>query len=64
VLARQLAEQERQNDHREAAERFDDQARVADQYSEIIQKTLLRGTDPLASPAYDQAGGRAPCSRC
>ncbi len=62
VLARQLAEQERGRSNWAAAERFDEESRRAQQYSDSIQRYLLGGTDgpfgPLGkAPAPGGQGG-------
>ena len=49
ILARQLAGRDRQSGHTELAQRFEEEARVAEQSGALIQQYLLegtRGTDP------------------
>lgn len=48
ILSRQLAATARGHGELEAAERFDDQARVAEQYGELIRQYLLSGPNAPA----------------
>jgi two-component system chemotaxis response regulator CheB len=56
VLARQLAARERQHGHAEAAERFEEQANLAERYGAVIQQYVLHGqetppgTQPIPPP--------------
>ena len=51
VLCRQLAAAERQGGKTATAERFEEQARVAERYSQLIQQYLLNGKEPVAGGA-------------
>jgi two-component system, chemotaxis family, protein-glutamate methylesterase/glutaminase len=59
TLSRQLAARERQRGNLATAERFDDQARTADEYGQLIQKHVLNGKIPDAPPLDPGAEGAA-----
>lgn len=50
VLARQLSGKARENGRADSAERFEDEARLAERYSGLIQQYLSQGTDFGAAP--------------
>jgi two-component system chemotaxis response regulator CheB len=52
VLARQLAARERERGNLAAAERFEDEARVAERYGELIHERVLK-TLPTPAPPGD-----------
>jgi two-component system chemotaxis response regulator CheB len=66
LLARQLAARERVLGNPAAAERFDDQARLADQYAQLIEEKLLKAPPgpgaeqptPLPPPPGAEPAGR------
>ena len=57
VLARQLAATARERGDAQSVERFEDQARVAERYSALIQQYLLNGQETPPVPGEGAAGG-------
>jgi two-component system chemotaxis response regulator CheB len=54
VLSRQVAAQERSRGNTKSAERFEEEAAVAEQYSDVIRQLLLQG---MSRPPLPPAGG-------
>jgi two-component system chemotaxis response regulator CheB len=60
VLARQLANRDRQAGNAQSAGRFEEEGQLAERYGGLIQEYLLRGlNDPQAAPAGEGADIRA-----
>src|SRR5205085_2070452 len=68
VLSRQLATRDRKGGNSESAERFEEQARLAEHYALLIQQFILHGDRPpapaqpiptiQAPPSAEEAGAR------
>jgi two-component system chemotaxis response regulator CheB len=57
ILARQLAAQERQRNNSAAAEKFEEAARLAERYGELIVHNLLRANGRLGEPVPGKEAG-------
>ena len=62
ILARQLAIRERERRHQDAAQRFEEDGRRAEEYSTLIQRNMLR-VHPEGVPDATEEVSAAPATR-